>query len=113
MKLPINFDYLIAEIGGNHEGNVDWALNMISDAAKAGANAVKFQSYSAKELVNPKIDKVRFDHFDKFMNDTHKTKVKTKDIILSDIKRMMYQTYNNNILIPLLYYVKKNVKPEK
>ena len=67
MKLPINFDYLIAEIGGNHEGNVDWALNMISDAAKAGANAVKFQSYSAKELVNPKIDKVRFDHFDKFV----------------------------------------------
>ena len=29
MKLPITTDYLIAEIGGNHEGNIDWALNMI------------------------------------------------------------------------------------
>lgn len=66
MKLPITTDYLIAEIGGNHEGNIDWALNMIGDAAFAGANAVKFQSYSAKGLVNPKIDKDRFDHFDKF-----------------------------------------------
>ena len=48
MKLPINFDYLIAEIGGNHEGNVDWALNMISDAAKAGANASKISKLFRK-----------------------------------------------------------------
>ena len=38
MKLPVN-DYLIAEIGGNHEGNIEWALQMIGDAATAGANA--------------------------------------------------------------------------
>ena len=66
MTLPLN-DYLIAEIGGNHEGNIDWALQMISDAASAGANAVKFQSYTAEQLVNYKLDKSRFDHFNNFV----------------------------------------------
>lgn len=66
MKLPVN-DYLIAEIGGNHEGNIQWALQMIEDAAESGANAVKFQSYSASELVNSKLDKTRFDHFNNFI----------------------------------------------
>tara|TARA_X000000368_G_scaffold419059_1_gene421900 strand:+ start:2473 stop:3483 length:1011 start_codon:yes stop_codon:yes gene_type:complete len=66
MKLPLN-DYLIAEIGGNHEGNIDWALDMIADAASAGANAVKFQSYSAEQLVNQKLDETRFNHFNNFV----------------------------------------------
>ena len=68
MKLP-NSDYLIAEIGGNHEGKLEWALQMIDDAATAGANAVKFQSYSADQLVNYKLDKSRFDHFNNFVLD--------------------------------------------
>lgn len=78
MKLPVN-DYLIAEIGGNHEGNIQWALQMIEDAAESGANAVKFQSYSASELVNSKLDKTRFDHFNNFiLNDKEWSLLKEK-----------------------------------
>jgi len=43
--------YIIAEAGFNHEGDLDIALKMIAKAAKAGANAIKFQSYQANELV--------------------------------------------------------------
>lgn len=43
--------YIVAEAGFNHEGNLDTALKMIEEAAKAGANAIKFQSYQANELV--------------------------------------------------------------
>ena len=42
--------YFIAEIGVNHEGNLDLAKQMIREAAEAGANAVKFQTYKADKL---------------------------------------------------------------
>jgi sialic acid synthase SpsE len=41
---PGNAAYLIAEIGANHDQDLKLALDMISMAAEAGADAVKFQS---------------------------------------------------------------------
>ena len=35
--------YIIAEIGINHNGDLDTALNMIKIAKELGANCVKFQ----------------------------------------------------------------------
>ena len=45
--------FVIAEIGVNHEGNIQKALELIDAAAEAGANAVKFQTYKA-ELIAAK-----------------------------------------------------------
>lgn len=42
--------YLIAEIGVNHEGSFALAKRLVEEAAEAGANAVKFQSYEASKL---------------------------------------------------------------
>ena len=52
--------YIIAEIGINHNGNVDLAKQLISVAVAAGCDAVKFQKrtvnvvYTAKELALPR-----------------------------------------------------------
>jgi len=53
-----NFDLgrrvlVIAEIGNNHEGNFDVALQMLERAAEAGADAVKFQTFIAEQFVSP------------------------------------------------------------
>ena len=42
--------YIIAEIGSNHDGNKDQALELIRETAKAGADAVKFQFFKAESL---------------------------------------------------------------
>jgi N,N'-diacetyllegionaminate synthase len=50
----MNFDraLLIAEIGINHNGDLDLAERMILAAAKAGADAVKFQNYRTEDFLS-------------------------------------------------------------
>lgn len=45
--------FVIAEVGNNHEGNLDLALELVGLAARAGADAVKFQTANADMFVSP------------------------------------------------------------
>ena len=58
---------LIAEIGGNHEGDLSKAKDLMFQASASGADIVKFQSYSGAGLVNKKLRPDRYEHFKKFM----------------------------------------------
>lgn len=51
MNLEKDGFYFIAEIGVNHEGNLDKALQMVEEIADAGAHAAKLQAYKAENLV--------------------------------------------------------------
>ena len=48
---PGQLPYVIAEIGSNHNGDMDLCFQMIDAAAEAGAHAVKFQSWSERTLI--------------------------------------------------------------
>jgi N-acetylneuraminate synthase/N,N'-diacetyllegionaminate synthase len=44
--------FLVAEIGINHNGDLDLARRMIDAAAKAGADSVKFQNYRTEDFIS-------------------------------------------------------------
>lgn len=44
--------FIIAEAGVNHNGRLDVALRLIDEASKAGADAIKFQTFTPELLVS-------------------------------------------------------------
>ncbi|CAA6813618.1 MAG: N-acetylneuraminate synthase (EC [uncultured Sulfurovum sp.] len=57
---------LIAEIGGNHEGDFEYAKKLTKLAIESDADYIKFQVYSGDTLVNPLLSPNRNKHFKKF-----------------------------------------------
>ena len=47
----------VAEISGNHNQKLSYALKLIKKAKEAGADAVKFQYFKADDLVTKKATK--------------------------------------------------------
>lgn len=52
--------FIIAEAGVNHDGSLDDARRMIDVAAEAGADAVKFQTFQAEQLVTGRAAKAAY-----------------------------------------------------
>ncbi len=57
---------LIAEIGGNHEGDFEAAVRLTDLAIASGADVVKFQVYTGDSLVSPVESPDRHRHFQRF-----------------------------------------------
>ncbi|WP_353427845.1 N-acetylneuraminate synthase family protein [Polynucleobacter sp. MWH-UH19D] len=57
--------FIVAEIGNNHEGSFDLALEMVEAAAKTGVDAVKFQTFIPAKYVSSE-DSVRLERLNKF-----------------------------------------------
>ena len=57
--------FIIAEVGNNHEGSFVVAKKLVVLAAKAGADAVKFQTFKTQNFIR-KEDKKRFNQLKKF-----------------------------------------------
>ena len=63
--------FIIAEIGSGHLGKISRAFRLIDIASKAGADAVKFQTFKAEEMATlnnkyNKIEKYPFNLFNRW-----------------------------------------------
>ncbi|MDB4060501.1 N-acetylneuraminate synthase family protein [Vicingaceae bacterium] len=52
--------YIIAEIGSNHNGDIELAKKLIRQAKEAGADCVKFQSWSKETIFSEKVYKSNY-----------------------------------------------------
>ncbi|MCB0317153.1 MAG: N-acetylneuraminate synthase family protein [Bdellovibrionales bacterium] len=58
--------FIIAEIGGNHEGDFNYAKKLLNEAIDSGAHAIKFQIYQGDKIVSKVEGPDRNKHFKKF-----------------------------------------------
>ncbi len=62
---------MIAEIGVNHNGDIDLAKEMVLAAKRSGADAVKFQTFTAAALVTQGTQKVHYQKNSTSQDETH------------------------------------------
>ena len=56
----MNYTFVIAEAGVNHNGDLKQAFQLVQAAAQAGADVVKFQTFRAQELATAQADKAAY-----------------------------------------------------
>ena len=52
--------FIIAEAGVNHNGSINLAKKLIDAASRAGADAIKFQTFKAKNLATKYSEKANY-----------------------------------------------------
>lgn len=65
--------YIIAEIGSNHNGDMNLAKKMIDEAKRCGADCVKFQSWSKDTIFSEKVYQDNYFLKDDYRNRTDYT----------------------------------------
>ncbi len=76
--------YIIAEIGVNHRGDVCLAKEMIKAAKDSGADAVKFQTFTADALVSINTPKVKYQETTTDVNESHYDMIKALEFKRDD-----------------------------
>lgn len=120
--------FIIAEIGLNHNGDVDIAKTMVEEAKKCGADAVKFQMFDTDELyprehkIYSVFEPLEFskDEWSEIKNFANEEEIlftasvfdKNSVDLLDKLNSPMFKTASGDLThIPLLDYISKKNKP--
>ena len=76
--------FIIAEIGVNHNGDLSLAKEMILKAKNAGADAVKFQTFSADKLASLNTPKVKYQIDKNNKDESHHQMLKNLELSFDD-----------------------------
>jgi N,N'-diacetyllegionaminate synthase len=103
--------FFIAEAGVNHNGSLKLAKKLIDVAKSSGADAVKFQSFFAEEIILPNAPKSTY-HIETTGNDKKQTwmeLLKTQEISKSMLKKLINYSNKKNIIFLSTPYDEKSV----
>ena len=66
----MNKVFIIAEAGVNHNGKKNLAYKLVDIAVKAGADAIKFQTFTTENMVTKKVSKAEYQKENSLLNQT-------------------------------------------
>ena len=79
---------IIAEAGVNHNGCIKTAIDMVNEAAHAGADVIKFQCFKAKDLVNKMESKANYQKKTTNARETQYEMLKKLELTENDFKKL-------------------------
>lgn len=85
-----NQTFIIAEIGVNHNGFLNIAKKLIDKAKDAGADAVKFQSYTTENLASQSTPKVKYQSDNTNYKESHFKMLKKLELNFHEM-RVLYK----------------------
>ena len=80
---------IIAEAGVNHNGSLKKAIKLVDIAAKLGADMVKFQTFTAKNVVSKKAKKARYQKKSTNQNETQFKMLKKLELDFNSHKKII------------------------
>lgn len=80
--------FVIAEAGVNHNGDINLAEKLIDTAREAGADAVKFQTYKAEEVVTGGAEKAGYQKETASTDESQYDMIKRLELSAKDFKKL-------------------------
>ena len=89
--------YVIAEIGINHNGDMNLAREMIDAAAESNADCVKIQSFVVDKYISPFAEKADYQKQDKFSDQSQNEIIKACEITVEQADQLKTYAHQKSI----------------
>jgi N,N'-diacetyllegionaminate synthase len=90
--------FIIAEAGVNHNGSIDIARQLIDVASESGADAVKFQTFKAENLVSINAKKAQYQEKNTDLKETQFEMIKKLELNTEAYESLISHCQSKNIM---------------
>jgi N,N'-diacetyllegionaminate synthase len=96
--LKLDKVFIIAEAGVNHNGSITLAKKLIDEASRCGADAVKFQTFKAENLVTHNAEKAKYQKENTDKDESQFDMIKKLELDSRDHKELLSYCNSKSII---------------